>query len=126
MQRDTAAKAKRLVILRDLIVLRHVRVVIVLTVELADFRYVAAEHQAGPGREAKRLSVHHRQCAGKTEAGRASMGIRFGPVLDPATAEHFALGLQLGVNLKADRCNVFSAHFAKLLKSVVGAVRRRF
>ena len=47
MQRHAAAETKGHVVLRNLVVLRHVRVVVALAVELADVRDFAAEHKAG-------------------------------------------------------------------------------
>ena len=45
VQRHAAAETKRHVVLRDLVVLRHVRVVVALAVELADLRNFASEHE---------------------------------------------------------------------------------
>ena len=47
VQRHTSVRAKRHVILRDLIILRHVRIEIVLSIELADRRDIAVEHETG-------------------------------------------------------------------------------
>jgi len=110
VQRDTAAEAERLVILRDLVVLRHVRVVVVLPVELADLGDVAAEHHPRTGGQSQGLAVHHRQGAGETEAGGAGVGVGLGSILDLAAAEHLAPGLELGVDFQADCGHVFGAH----------------
>ena len=40
--------------------------------------------------------------AGEAEAGGAGVGVGLGAVLDGTGAEHFALGLELGVNFEAD------------------------
>ena len=64
VQRHATAEAERHVVLRDLVVLRHVRIVVALAVELADLSDFAAKHEAGENGQLERLLVHHRQSAG--------------------------------------------------------------
>ena len=92
VQRNAATEAERLVILGDLIVLRHVRVVVVLAVELADLGNVAAKHKPCTGGETQCLAVHHRKSTGQPKTSGACVRVRFGPILDFAPAEHLALG----------------------------------
>ena len=103
-------QAERLVVLGNLIVFRHVGVVVVLAVELADLGNLAAEHQTGAGGEAQRLSVHDGQRARKAQARGAGMNVRLGAILDLAAAKHLAPSLELGVDFKADRGGVLGAH----------------
>ena len=58
VQGNAAAEAERLIVLRDLVVLRHVRIVVVLPVELADFGNIAAEHESRTGGESQRFTIH--------------------------------------------------------------------
>ncbi len=102
VQRHTAIGAKRHVVLRNLIILRHVRIEIILPVELADRRDVASEHEAGEHRHAQRFVIHHRQGAGQPEANRTSVRVRFGAKFNRTRAKHFRARLELNVDFKAD------------------------
>ena len=46
MQRHAAVRAQRHVVLRNLIIFRHVRVEIIFAIELADRRDIASEHES--------------------------------------------------------------------------------
>jgi hypothetical protein len=76
------------VILRDLIVLRHVRVEITLAVKLRPGRQRAVEEQTGERSEAERLFVGHRQHAGQAEAHGADVGVRSRAEFVRASAPH--------------------------------------
>ncbi len=81
-QRHAAMEADRQIVLRNLVILRHVRIEIVLAIEFADLRHLAAEHQAGQRRHLQRLPVHYRQGARQPEAHRAGMRV-WGPIHTP-------------------------------------------
>jgi len=108
VERDRAAETERLVVLRDLVVLRHVRVEIVFPVELAPRRDLAAEHLAGEDRLHNRLLVRHRQHAGHPEAHRADMGIARAAELVLARAKHLRIRLELAVDFQSDHDFVIS------------------
>jgi hypothetical protein len=102
VERDGAAEAEGLVVLGDLVILRHVRVEIIFAVELAALGDAAAEHFAGEDGFHNRLFVRDRQHAGHPEADRADMGIDRAAELVFAAAEHLGVGLELDVNFQAD------------------------
>ncbi len=110
VQRDSAVGAKRQVVLRNLIVLRHVRIEIIFAIEFADRSNIASEHESGEHRHAQRLMIHHRQGAGQTEAHRASVRIRFRSELNRRSAEHFRGCLQLDVHFQTDRGDVIHGY----------------
>ena len=64
VQRHAAVGAKRHIILRNLIILGHVRIEIVFPVEFTNGRDVAAKHETREHRHAERFVVHYRQRAG--------------------------------------------------------------
>ncbi len=99
---DAAADAEGEIKLGDLVVLRHVGVEVVFAVPLDDGWGGAAEHEAGEDGFFDGALVEDGKRAGEAEAGGAGVGVGLGAVLDGAGAEHFALGLELGVNFEAD------------------------
>src|SRR5699024_5660656 len=74
----------RFVVLRDLVVLRHVRVEVVLPGEPAPRGDGAVQRQPEPDRALDRLCVDDRQRAGKGQADRAHLAVGFGPELGGA------------------------------------------
>jgi hypothetical protein len=102
VERDRAARAERLVVLRDLVILRHVRVEIILPVELAARGDLAPEHFAGEERLDDRLLVRHGQHAGHAEADGAHMRIGRPAEFVFAAAEHLRVRLELDVDFKSD------------------------
>ena len=107
VQRHAAPHADRQVVLRNLVVLGHVGIEVILAVELAVGRDLAVEHQAGERGEFEGVAVHHGQGTGQAKAGRAGVGVGGRTVLDGAAAEHLAMGLELDVDLQADGGEVF-------------------
>src|SRR5690606_29031659 len=100
-QLDVAVHVDRLVVLADLVVLRHVRVEVVLPGEHR--RHDAALHRATePHRVLHRPLVEHRERPGEAEAHRTDVGVRFGAELVAAPAEQLARRAQLAVHLEAD------------------------
>ena len=96
-----------LVVLGDLVVLRHVRVEIILPVELGVAGDGAVEQEAGERRQPQRLLVGHRQHAGQTQAYRADVGIGRRAEFIGATAPHLRFRLKLDVGFQADDRFVF-------------------
>ena len=117
VQRHGPAEAQRQVVLRNLVVLGHVRVEVVLAVELALRRDLAVEHQAGEGGQFEGMRVHHRQSARQAEAGRAGVGVGARAELDGAPAEHLGAGLELDVDLQADGRQVFHTQKTKMAEN---------
>jgi len=93
-----ALVANRLVVLRDLVILGHVRIEVVLPVKLAYLSHLAVKHQPGEGRHTQRRLVHHGERSGVAEAHRTSVGVGFRAIFHGATAEHLAARLELDVN----------------------------
>ena len=98
-----AVERDRLVVLRGLEVLRHVRVEVVLPREPAPLGDLAVERQPDPDRRLDGLAVDDRHRAGQAEAGRADLGVGLGAELGRAAAEHLRRGVQLDVDLEAQR-----------------------
>ena len=102
VQRHPAVCAKRHVVLRDLIILRHVRIEIIFPVELRDWRNVAVEHQSGQHRHAQRFVIRYRQRARQTKTDRTSVCVRRRAKFHRARAKHLRARLQLDVNLQSN------------------------
>ena len=79
-------------------------------------RNIASEHEPGQHGHAQRLMIHHRQCARKTEAHRASVRVRFRSELNRRSAEHFGPRLQLDVHFQTDGSDVIHAYVQYSLK----------
>ena len=73
-QLEPAVDVERLVVLGDLVVLRHVRVEVVLPVEEAGLD-LAVERQADPDGQLHRLPVQHRERAGQAERHGVDVGV---------------------------------------------------
>jgi hypothetical protein len=100
--RHTAIGAKRHVVVRNLIILRHVWIEIILPVELADRRDVAFEHETGEDRHAQSFVIHHGQGARQPEANRTSIRVRFCAKFNRTRAKHLRARLELNVDFKAN------------------------
>ena len=105
-----SAETERQIKLRDLVVLGHVRIEVVLPVPLGDLRCLAFEEEAGEDGLLDGGFVEDRQGTGQAETGGAYVGVGFLPEAGPASAEHLAAGVDLAVNLKTDGGNVILVH----------------
>ena len=92
--------AQRQVVLRDLIVLRHVGIEVVLAVEQGMRRDPAIERQADQHQVLDRAPVRHRQGSRLTETYRACLRIRLCAERGGAVAEHLRARGELDVNLE--------------------------
>ncbi len=99
---ERSVDADRLVVLADLIVLRHVRVEVVLPVEHRAVRDRALQRLADAQRELHRPLAEHRQRAGQPQAHRADVRVGLGAELVLARAEQLRRRGQLDVHLEAD------------------------
>ena len=97
-----ALEGDRLVVLRRLEVLRHVRVEVVLPGEPAPLRDLAVERQPDPDRRLHRDRVDDGHRPGQPQAGRAGLGVGLGAELRRAAAEHLRVGVQLDVHLEPE------------------------
>ena len=109
VQWDGAVGAKRHVVLRDLIVLRHVRIEIVFAIELADGCNVASEHESSQHRHAQRLLIHHWQCARQTKTNRAGVRVRFRSELNRRSTKHLRARVKLDVHFQTDGGEILHA-----------------
>ncbi len=91
----------RLVVLRDLVVLRHVRIEVVLPREAAPRRDLAPQGQADPHCRLDRALIQDRQRAGQAQADGAHLRVGLGAEDGRAAAEHLRRGRQLDVDLEA-------------------------
>ena len=101
-QLEPAVDVDRLVVLADLVVLRHVRIEVVLPGE--DRRRDRRSGAPAPMRMAQLdgLLVEHRQRAGQAEAHRADVGVGLVAELVGQPQNSFVRGGQLGVDLEPD------------------------
>ncbi|MNW53805.1 hypothetical protein D3C74_313820 [compost metagenome] len=96
-----------LVILRNLISFRRIRIEIVLTVKLADITDFTIQRHCGFHRIIYRLAVQYRQYSGMSKTHRTSMAIRGSTKFSRAAAENFGLRMQLNVHFQPDHCFIF-------------------
>src|SRR4051794_17624230 len=99
---EVAVDAERLVVLRDLVVLRHVGIEVVLAGEPAPRRDAAVEREPDPDGVVDRLLVRHRKAAGKTETDRADLRVGLSPDLRRTAAEQLGRRPQPDVSFQAD------------------------
>ncbi len=104
---DVAVGRGRLVVLRDLVILRHVRVKITFPVELREAGYLAIEQETGEHRQAQCLVVRHGQHAGQAEADGADVRVRRRAECIGAPAPHLRFCFKLDVGFQADDRFVF-------------------
>ena len=98
---EEAVDVQRLVVLADLVRLRHVGVEVVLAVEHARLDR-AVERQADAHRQLDGLPVEHRQRAGQAERHRVDVGVRLVAEAVRAGREQLRRRRQLDVHLEAD------------------------
>ena len=91
-----------LVVLRDLIVARHVRVEVVLAGELAPLGDFAVQGKAQLDGVIDGGLVDHRQASRQTEAHRGQLGVRLAAELDVGRAEQLGVRGQLHVGFQTE------------------------
>ena len=91
-----------LVVLRDLVVARHVRVEVVLAGELAPLCDLAVQGQTQLDRVVDRGLVDDRQGAGQTEGDRGQLRVRLAAELDVGRAEQLGVRGQLHVGFQTE------------------------
>ena len=99
---DRAALAQRLVVLRDLVALRQVRIEVVLAREPRPRADPRPRRQPEPHRELGGARVVDRQRAGQPEHRRIGERVGLGPERDRRRRERLARGRELDVDLEAD------------------------
>src|SRR5450755_837373 len=99
---EVAVDAERLVVLRNLKVLRHVGIEIVLSREPTPRRDRAVQSETDADRGFDRHRIRHRQRTGQAETGRAGMRVRGGAEGRRATAEHLRRGAEFDVRLEPE------------------------
>src|SRR5579863_166886 len=104
---DDAAFAQRHVILRDLVILGHVGIEVILAIELREARNLGTKGETGLDRQLDRRLVRNRQCSGQTETNRTDFRVRFAAKLVLAPAKHLRLRFKLNVTLKPNDSFVF-------------------
>jgi hypothetical protein len=110
---DVAVGRGRLVVLRDLVILRHVRIEITFPVELGEAGNLAIQQETGEHRQAQRLVVGHGQHAGQAEADGADVGVGRRAECIGATAPHLRFRFELDVRFQPDDRFVFHNFNAK-------------
>src|SRR5690606_36309378 len=96
---ELAVDRDRLVVLADLVVLRHVRIEVVLPGEPTPRSDLTTQREADPDGVLHRRRVEDRQRARQTEAGRAHLGVRGRAEARGATTEHLRGRAELDVHL---------------------------
>ena len=99
---DHSTERERRLVLRDLIVLGHVRIEVVLAIELRKRRDVRVEGEPGLDDSLDRETIGNRQRARIAETDRTDVRVRLAAEDVAASAEHLGLGLELDVALDAD------------------------
>src|SRR5437867_11248245 len=100
--RKPAALAQRPIVLRDLVVLGHVGIEIVLARKHARLADRAAEHEPELEGGVDRRAVHDRERPRQPQAHRAHVRVRGRAKLGRTLAEHLAAGGELDVALETD------------------------
>ena len=101
-KRNGSTDAERHVVLRYLVILRHVRIEVVLAVELREGRDLGAEGEPGFDEELDCDPVGNWQRARKSQADGTDVGVGLRPEEVAAPAEHLGLGFELDVAFDAD------------------------
>jgi hypothetical protein len=83
---------ERHVVLRDLVILGHVRIEVILPVEFRKGRNLRVERKTRRDHMLDGFFVRNRKRAGQRKADRADLGVRLAAELVRATAEHLGLG----------------------------------
>ncbi len=96
-----AANAQRRAVLRNLVVLCHVRIEVVLPVECGVAVNLAPKHHPAHASELYRLLVHHRQCPGIAQTHRADVSVRLAAGLQQAAAKHLRGRFELHVRFQS-------------------------
>src|SRR5450755_1831278 len=91
-----------LVILRDLIALRQVRIKVVLAGKPGERLDAAAQRNSSLNGEFDRFPAQHGQRPGQPQTHRADVRVGWGAEFDGAPAKDLSPGALLDVNLKAD------------------------
>ena len=107
---EAAVVADRLVVLRGLVILRHVRVEVVLPGHAAPLGDLAVEGQTDADGRLDGVAVDGRHRSGKTQADRADVGVGILLGVRGTSAEHLGRRRQLDVDLESDDRLVVSHH----------------
>src|SRR5262249_15759626 len=99
---ERPGRRQRSLVLRDLITLWKIGIEVVLAREDRCLVDMAAEREAGPDREIDSRSIEDRQRAGKPEAHRTDVRVRWRTERRTAPAENLGSSSEMGVNLEAD------------------------
>ena len=113
IQRDPATHDQRLVILADLIILRHVRIEIIFAIPFTKFRSDSAEKLAGENRHLNGFLVEDRQRSRQPQTRRARPAIRIVPVTRGTGAKHLAPRLQVDMDFKTNGRDVVGNRHGK-------------
>ena len=119
---EVAVDRDRRVVLRRLVVLRHVRVEVVLPVEDRPLGHVEVERLGDAQRVLDRLLVQHRQRTGQAEAHRAHVRVRLVAELVRAPAEQLARGRELA---RAPRAPSPASYRSRVTRSCHDSVHAR-
>ena len=100
-------QAKRLLVLRELIVLRRVGIKVIFAVPFTDFCDFTPEHEAQLRAGLNRGVVEHRQGSRQTQHHCVGQGIGFRAVVIGRRGEHLRARFELHVDFKTDDYVVF-------------------
>ncbi len=110
---DPAVLGQRLIVLRDLVALRQVRIEVVLPGENRLRANLAVHRQRGLDRHLDGVPVQHGQRAGQPQADRAHVGVRGRAETGRAGAEDFRTSGKLDMHLQADDRLVPGEHLGR-------------
>src|SRR5450631_149883 len=128
---EIALDTQRFVVLRDLVVLRHVGIEVVLAGEAAPRRDAAVQRQPDANGRLDRNRVGHRQRAWQAETRRAGVRVGWRTEGGGTPAEHLRPGAELDMGLETEyrlerrECVVVGGHSAGAC-SISGPPQRSF
>src|SRR5450755_603437 len=93
---------KGLVVLRDLVTFRQIRIKVVLAGKPGERVNAAAQRNSSLNGEFDRFPAQHGQRPGQPQTHRADVRVRWGAEFDGAPAKDLSPGAKLDVDLKAD------------------------
>ena len=92
--------ADRLIELRNLVILGHIRVKVIFAVPFAHFGNLTTKQQSDPNGFLNGFTIHHRERSGQTQYHGISEGIGRLAESGAHTSEHLRFRVQLNVNFK--------------------------
>src|SRR6185437_830462 len=114
VKKNSTSTTERLCILGNLVVLGRVWVEVIFSIKLAEGSNCTSKHETSKDGHSKGLLIHHREGTWQTKAHGAKVGVWLGSKSHWAGAEHLRVRLELDVDLKSNRGDVWGRHASLL------------